>query len=77
MIYLKSILVGLCFLAASAILLPLGFVVFSSIFAAPRNGEEFGFDPVSMVKSSPVLWILAVLFFSLGYAWEYRRVTSR
>jgi hypothetical protein len=29
------------------------------------------------VRSSPVLWILAVLMFLLGFAWEYRRVAAR
>jgi hypothetical protein len=39
MIYLKSILVALCFLVMSAILLLLGPVVFFTIFFAPGKGE--------------------------------------
>ncbi len=77
MIYLKSILVGLCFLIVSAILLLLGTIVFFTIFFAPGKGEAVGIDPVSMVKSFPLLWILPALIFLLGFAWEYRRVASR
>ncbi len=77
MIYLKSILVGLCFLVVSAILLPLGLGVIFSILAAHAKGEEVGFDPVSIVKSFPLLWILPVLVFLLGFAWEYRRAKPR
>jgi len=77
MIYLKCILAGMCFLVGSAIVLPLGSLLFFTIVLPRGKGEVVGVDPVSMVKSSPLLWILAALFFLLGSAWEFRRVTSR
>jgi len=77
MIFLKCILAVLCFLFWFPILLFLGDMVFLTIFLAPGKGEAVGIDPVSMVRSSPILWVLALLFFLLGFSWEYRRVRSR
>ena len=76
MSYLKCIFAGLCFLVVSAILLVLGTIAFFAIFVHAPKGQSIGFDPVSIVKSFPILWILAVLFFSLGFMWEYMRVAS-
>jgi len=77
MIFLKSILAGLCFLFGGAILLLLGAIVFFSAFVEHKKNTTVGFDPVSMMKSSFLLWILGALLFLLGFVWEYRRVARR
>ena len=77
MVFLKSILAGLFFLVGAAILLLLGTIVFFMTVFAPEEGTTVAFDPVSMAKSSPLIWMLAVLVFLLGFSWEYRRVKAR
>jgi hypothetical protein len=72
--YLKCIFAGLCFLVVPAILLVLGAMVFFAILLP--KGQTIGIDVVSLVKL-PMVRILAVLVFFLGYAWEDRRVASR
>jgi hypothetical protein len=75
MIFLKCTLAGLLFLVGSAILLFVGAIALFAIFVARDKEVTVGFDPVSIVKSSPMLWVLAILLFVLGFAWEHRRVT--
>jgi hypothetical protein len=76
-VLLKSILAGLVFLVGAAILLLLGAIVFFATVLAPEAGTAVGFDPVSFAKSSPLIWMLAVLVFLLGFSWEYRRAKAR
>jgi ABC-type Na+ efflux pump permease subunit len=77
MVLLKSILAGLVFLAGAAILLLLGTIVYFATVLAPEAGTAIAFDPVSIAKSSPLLWVLAVLVFLLGFSWECRRAKAR
>ena len=77
MVLLKSILAGLVFLVGAAILLLLGTIVYFTAVLAPEPGTTVAFDPVSIAKSSPLIWMLAVLVFLLGFSWEYRRVKAR
>ncbi len=77
MIFLKSLLAGLLFLVAAAIVLLLGAIVFLATVTAPGEGETMAIDVVSVTRSSPLIWILAVLAFLLGFSWEYRRVKAR
>jgi uncharacterized BrkB/YihY/UPF0761 family membrane protein len=77
MILLKSLLAGLVFLVGAAILLLLGTLIFFATVLAPEEGEAVGIDPVSVARSSPMIWVLAVLVFVLGFFWEYRRVKAR
>jgi hypothetical protein len=72
----KSILVGLCSTFAAAFLLLLGAIVALAIIPHPE-GTAFAIDPISVAKSSPLLWILAVLVFSVAFSWEYRRAKRR
>ncbi|MBZ5670467.1 MAG: hypothetical protein LAO04_12145 [Acidobacteriia bacterium] len=77
MIFLRSILAGLLLLVGAAILLLLGTIIISAIAFPPERGTAIGFDPVSMVKYSSLIQVLVVLFFFLGFSWEYRRVSAR
>ena len=76
MILAKSILVGLCLTLAAAFLLLLGAIVALAIIPHPE-GTAFAIDPISVAKSSPLLWVLAVLVFSFGFFSEYRRAKRR
>ena len=46
-----------------------------NILAPP--GTSVGIDIVSVARHSPLVWILAVFAFSLGFYWEYRRLKLR
>jgi len=75
-IFVKSILVGLCSTFAAAFLLLLGAIVALAIIPHPED-TVMTIDPISVAKSSPLLWILAVLVFSVAFSWEYRRARRR
>jgi len=75
MIFVKSILAGLVSLIAVGILLLISMVV--TLIPLTSPGTTVGIDIVSMARSSPLIWILAVLAFSLGFHWKYRRLKLR
>jgi hypothetical protein len=75
-ILVKSILVGVCSTLAAVFLLLLGAIVALAIIPHPE-GTAFAIDPISVVKSSPLLWILAVVVFSVAFSWEYMRAKHR
>jgi hypothetical protein len=72
---LKSILVGVFSLIAGGILLLL--IIMVSLAAPTSPGTAVGIDIVSVARSSPLIWIFAVMVFSLGFHWEYRRLKLR
>jgi len=77
MILLKSVLGGLLALIFAVILLVVGAAVIG-IMLSKRQGEAvIGFDPISMARSFPLLWVIALCaalgIFALGFYWEYRR----
>jgi len=59
-ILLKSILVGLCSTLAATLLLLLGAIVALAVIPHPE-GTAIAIDPVSVAKSSPLLWILGAV----------------
>ena len=75
MVFVKSILVGLFSLIAGGILLLL--IIVFSLTARTSPGTTVGIDIVSVARHSPLIWIFAVLVFSLGFHWEYPRLKSR
>ena len=77
MIFLKSIFAGLLAVLIAAIVLPVSVCVYLTWTAHPGNNEAIGFDPISMVRSSPYLWIIPVLVFGLGFYLEYTRLKAR
>jgi hypothetical protein len=79
MILLKSILAGLISVIVAAIVLPVGigyYLTWRLQREKPGQAITIGFDPVAAARS-PVIWILAAVFFSLGFYWEYRRLKGR
>jgi hypothetical protein len=77
MILVKSFLVGLVSVVLAAILSLVCLVVRISLFVSPKVRGAVGIDPVSIVRSQPWTWIMALAAFCLGFYWEYRRIRSR
>lgn len=78
MILLKSMFAGLLALFVAAIVLPMSVCVYITWTVHPRHNEaSIGFDPISMARSSPSVWIIAVLVFGLGFYLQYRRLKAR
>jgi len=73
MVFVKSILAGLLCLIAVEVLL----LVTISVATITPPGTTVGIDVVSVARHSFPVWILAVLAFSLGFHWEYRRLNLR
>jgi len=77
MVFLKSILAGLLALVLAVILLVVGAAVIGIMLSKGQDGAAIGFDPISMARSFPLLWVIALCatvgVFALGFYWEYRR----
>ena len=76
MILRKCILAGLLALLIAAIVLPMGVCVYLNWTSHLGENEAIGIDPISMVRHSTSVWIIAVLVFSLGFYLEYRRLKA-
>jgi hypothetical protein len=75
-LYLKSILAGVFTLLLSIVLSP--FIVLPILsygFRKQMPQGGIGWDPVSLVKHSPVAWLILAFAFSVGFAWKYIRLT--
>ena len=72
MALLRSALVGIGVSLVSVILVLLGAMVAVAVIPRPE-GVAFSIDPVSAVKTSRFLWILALIAFGFGFFSEYRR----
>lgn len=70
MAILKSLVVGILAMAAVIIL---GAIAISFSLRTPEG--QVGWDVVSLVKQSPLVWLLLALAFSGGFIWEYRRLS--
>jgi uncharacterized BrkB/YihY/UPF0761 family membrane protein len=77
MIYIKSLLAGLLAVLVACISLPvlavIGLIVYNMIHRSQEEGS-IGWDPVSMVRISPMICFIAALIFCAGFLWEYRRL---
>jgi uncharacterized BrkB/YihY/UPF0761 family membrane protein len=76
--YLKSLLAGF-FAVVIACFLLIVLVVIGLFVYQTRHPEEgsVGWDPVSMVHTNPIVWLLPVVIFFAGFFWEFRRLTHR
>jgi len=72
MALLRSALVGIGAAFVSIVLVLLGAMVAVAVIPRPE-GVAFSIDPVSAVKTSRFLWILALIAFGFGFFSEYRR----
>lgn len=78
MIYVKSAFAGVLALVIVFIVLPiLGLIVYAFTHTQPEGGS-IGWDPISMVKQSPLLTgAIAVVVFGAGFFWEFRRLSQQ
>lgn len=77
MVFLKSIMVGIATMVSAAICSGIAVIIVLSFKS--RNlpeGEAIGWDPVSLLRSSPtawLIWLILLISFALGFWWEYRK----
>jgi len=82
MIYLKSALVGLLAVVLAGVSLVIlgtvGVFVYSMIHPPPQE-TSIGWDPITLmtIRISWKIWGVALLSFSTGSVWEFRRLTHR
>ena len=76
MIYLKSIGAGLVGLIVVPIFLigclMVGMVVHTWLHPTQTEGSV-GWDPISLWRMNPIVWLIPVLIFLAAFVWEYRR----
>ena len=41
----------------------------------PDQAGQIAWDPVSLVKHSPLAWLLLAIAFTIGFAWKYRQLS--
>lgn len=78
MVYLKSVAIGFCTLIVFIVVAP--FIIIPILTSQvrrqfPDQTIYLGWDPVSLVKHSPVAWLLLFLAFAIGLGWKYRQLT--
>ena len=77
MLYLKSVIAGIVALVIASVVLPtLVILFFSALTVRHRGGTAIGFDPVSIARSSPTVWLIGLIVFAAGFYWEYRRLVK-
>ena len=70
MLYVKSILVGAATLLVATVL----FIVILLLVVSRKTGaSEVGVDVVSLIRSSPLFWLVALIGFGVGFYWQFRR----
>ncbi len=69
---LRSALVGIGAAFVSVMLVLVGGMVAVAVIPRPE-GVALSIDIISAAKTSPVLWILGLVAFCLGFFSEYRR----
>jgi TM2 domain-containing membrane protein YozV len=78
MVYLKSVATGFCTLIMFVVVSPfiiLRILTYQARRRFPDQTLYLGWHPVSLVKHSPVAWLLLFLAFAIGFGWKYRRLT--
>ena len=78
MVYFKSVAMGLCTLVALVVVSPLiilPFLTYQARRQFPNQTIFLVWHPVSLVKHSPVAWLLLFLAFAAGFGWRYRQLT--
>jgi hypothetical protein len=77
MAFLKSIVVGLLTVVLASPLLLIAYSIMAARSVPPeiRRQGAVAIDPVSLLRHSPILWLLLALVFGLAFFWNYRRAT--
>jgi hypothetical protein len=75
MIFLKSTLAGLLTVLAAAIVTVIVIGVYLLMASRSSGDGAVGWDPIAVAK--PLTWLVVVLgIFSVGFFWEFFRVSS-
>lgn len=75
MLYLKCVIAGIVALVIAAVVLPvMAILLYTLIVRPPAGTAVIGFDPVSIAKSSPTVWLIALIVFAAGLYWEFHRL---
>jgi hypothetical protein len=69
MVYLKSMVAGVLALLFVVVLIPTIVLVAVSVIG-------LGIDMVRWHPESPFFWVPAIIIFSAGFLWEYRRLSK-
>ncbi|HUH63568.1 MAG TPA: hypothetical protein VLZ50_11240, partial [Terracidiphilus sp.] len=73
----KSIGVALLFIVVGLLITFLGGLAYLLMVLPPlKENEAIGWDPISFARS-PLSWVIVLVSFALGFAWEYRRLLHR
>lgn len=78
MIILKSLAAGLLAVLAVAMVITVLAIVALLVLSARNRVEDtvIGWDPVAFGRA-PLLWIIVLLAFAIGFYWQYRRLAGR
>jgi hypothetical protein len=76
MIYLKSIFAGLLAVLLAAVLTIIVVTVYLSIASRSSQTGAIGWDPISIAKPLPWIWVVLGIF-GVGFLWEFFRVRSK
>jgi hypothetical protein len=76
MIYLKSIFAGLLAVFLAAVLTIIVATVYLSIASRSSQIGAVGWDPISIAKPLPWIWVVLGIF-GAGFFWESFRVRSQ
>jgi hypothetical protein len=74
MLYLKCVIAGIAALVIASVVLPVMGILLLTLIVRPPTGTQIGFDPVSIAKSSPTVWLIALIVFASGFYWEFHRL---
>lgn len=72
MVYLRSFVAGTVAIAMAAAVSPIIMGIYFYAIYRPGTHDAIGWDPTSCAKE-PLIWVIALLVFLAGFAWEFRR----
>jgi hypothetical protein len=77
MIYVKSLLAGLLAVLVACTSIVVLVVVWLTVYSMTHPSQQegsIGWDPISLVRLNPRIWLIVALIFCAGFVWEYRRL---
>jgi len=75
MILIKSIFAGLVLLIVTAVFSLVAAIIAFTVFVERQEGTAVGIDPISVMRNAPILWVVGLVVFLLGFFWEFRRAS--
>jgi len=72
-VYVKSIVAGVLALLCAAVLVPTILIVVVVVILSPIG---MGIEMPRWQLGSPLFWLFAIIIFSAGFLWEFRRLSK-